>query len=417
MARVGSVIAAVVLLALPSAASAAAPRIYFESGRDVAYTDVYSLMLDGSAPQRVLALPNMLGTWPMASPDGRAIAYSTIGAEDGLWLMNADGSGSRSIHALTSEAPEWSPDGRTIVFSGLGGPGTSGYGIYAIGADGGGLRLITAPEGGARYPSLSPDGSQLVYEGTSGGLWIVDADGTDARAVPNAVDGQWPSWSPDGSRIAFSSPAPWTEADAKDEIYTVRPDGTDLRRLTVAPNEDWAPEWSPDSRRIVFNAYRDGNSELYVMDADGGNQTRLTFDPPGGPNDGAASWDPTTPSGASGGGPQPVGAPPASTSAPKKRMPRLKRVRLRGGALRVVVAARPGTRIRVGGHLGRHARPKLQLRAARGMTNRRSIVRLRLRLTPLQRRIASDGSYTAVIRVRALGTSGGSVERRIDRRR
>jgi TolB protein len=82
------------------------------------------------------------------------------------------------------------------------------------------------------------------------------------------------SWSPDGTRILFQS-----DREGNSEIYTIKADGSDLRRLTDNPANDENPTWSPDGRRIAFSSSRDGNAEIYVMDAEGGLPTRLTRNP------------------------------------------------------------------------------------------------------------------------------------------
>jgi TolB protein len=73
------------------------------------------------------------------------------------------------------------------------------------------------------------------------------------------------------SRIAFVS-----ERDGNAEIYTMRPDGSDLRRLTDNSAADTEPAWSPDGKGIAFVSDRDGQPEIYRMDRDGQNQRRLT---------------------------------------------------------------------------------------------------------------------------------------------
>jgi dipeptidyl aminopeptidase/acylaminoacyl peptidase len=91
-----------------------------------------------------------------------------------------------------------------------------------------------------------------------------------------------PVWSPTGERIAFVS----TES-GNDEIYTISPDGSDLRRLTWNTWEwDKHPSWSPDGKQIVFYSNREsGRTQLWVMNADGSNQRQLMKSPN---ND----WDP-----------------------------------------------------------------------------------------------------------------------------
>ena len=72
-------------------------------------------------------------------------------------------------------------------------------------------------------------------------------------------------------KIAFVS-----DRDGNDEIYVMDADGSNLTRLTNNPAIDDSPAWSPDGTKIAFVSYRDGNEEIYIVDADGSSQTRLT---------------------------------------------------------------------------------------------------------------------------------------------
>jgi Tol biopolymer transport system component len=76
-----------------------------------------------------------------------------------------------------------------------------------------------------------------------------------------------PAWSPDGGTILFES-----DRDGKFGIYSIRSDGTGLRRLTPGDVNAVQPTWSPDGRRIVYSS----EAHLYVMNADGSNPTRIT---------------------------------------------------------------------------------------------------------------------------------------------
>ncbi|MBM3239583.1 hypothetical protein FJZ31_25125, partial [Candidatus Poribacteria bacterium] len=93
-----------------------------------------------------------------------------------------------------------------------------------------------------------------------------------------------PSWSPDGKKIAFAS-----YRDGNGEIYVMNADGTNPIRLTNHPTTDWNPCWSPDGTKIAFASMRDGDYQIYVMNADGTNIVKLT-NPPG-ENDNP-SWSP-----------------------------------------------------------------------------------------------------------------------------
>ena len=76
---------------------------------------------------------------------------------------------------------------------------------------------------------------------------------------------------PEQAQIAFRS-----YRDGNSEIYVMDTDGGNQRNLTNNPGSgDMSPAWSPDGQRIAFNSDRDGNEEIYVMDADGSNQRNL----------------------------------------------------------------------------------------------------------------------------------------------
>ena len=72
-------------------------------------------------------------------------------------------------------------------------------------------------------------------------------------------------------KIAFVS-----DRNGQPDIYTMNVDGTEQTRLTLSPASDYEPVWSPDGTRILFRTLRDGNDEVYVMNADGSAQTNVT---------------------------------------------------------------------------------------------------------------------------------------------
>ena len=71
-----------------------------------------------------------------------------------------------------------------------------------------------------------------------------------------------------------------SDRDGDLEVYTMRPNGSSVRQLTFNDALEFRPNWSPDGAQITFTTTRDDNAEVYVMDADGTNQTNVTANPP-----------------------------------------------------------------------------------------------------------------------------------------
>jgi Tol biopolymer transport system component len=207
-----------------------------------------------------------------------------------LYVMNPDGSGQRRL-AGASPAMRWSPDGQKIAFVGR----WHAYGdIYVMNADGSGQKRLTSPllgrcDGRARWDSglaWSPDGRAIAFTRSYCDrgypeIYVMNADGSEQRMLtrnpargyfaPPGSSG-WPVdlvWSPLGDEIAFMS-----RRDGNLEIYVTNADGSEQRRLTRNTVRDSNPVWSPDRRRIAF----EHNWQLYVMNADGSGQRRLARD-------------------------------------------------------------------------------------------------------------------------------------------
>ena len=94
----------------------------------------------------------------------------------------------------------------------------------------------------------------------------------------------WLATSPLWGKIVF-----YSKRDGNTEIYTMNSDGSNQTRLTFNNVSDSSPTWSPNGRQIAFHSYRDDNREIYIMDADGKNQRRLTHHPG---TDGYPDWSP-----------------------------------------------------------------------------------------------------------------------------
>ena len=118
-------------------------------------------------------------------------------------------------------------------------------------------------------------------------IFVIGSNGAgETNITRNATGNDSPSWSPDGTKVAFSS-----NRDGNWEIYVMNADGSGTTRLTVNRSaDDAAPTWSPDGSKIAFHSDRDGNYEVYVMNADGSGQTNLTKE--SGAEDAMPSWAP-----------------------------------------------------------------------------------------------------------------------------
>ena len=92
------------------------------------------------------------------------------------------------------------------------------------------------------------------------------------------------NWLKPNSKIAFVS-----DRDGNYEIYVMNPNGSEQTRLTYNDADDTEPSWSPDGKKIAFASNRDDNYEIYVMNSDGSNQTRLTYNDA---NDREPAWSP-----------------------------------------------------------------------------------------------------------------------------
>lgn len=150
--------------------------------------------------------------------------------------------------------------------------------IYIMDADGSNIKQLTNTPEAQWNPRWSPDGSKIAlviledivdpYAGSA--IYTINADGSGEANLTNnsAIDGL-AIWSPDGKRIAFNS-----DRDGNREVYVMNANGSKQTRLTTA--DDYVYSWSPDGKKIAFASERDGNREIYVMNADGSEQTLLT---------------------------------------------------------------------------------------------------------------------------------------------
>jgi Tol biopolymer transport system component len=280
-------------------------RVVYHSGQMETmhhYSNTPGRQLHGVVTEPGFELAHASG-WPAVSPDGQTLVVSERTPSSdrmALVMWDVDGTNPRRVYQddVTVMGLEWSPDGRWLTF------GAGGFflnrshqpaAIMILKADGSDVRAVTTGPGNAGFPSWSPDGTEIVYrywtENDRGeGLRVVDVATGTSRVLTTEYD-TLPFWSPKGDVIMFTRYAPddrfrYDEFD----IYTIRPDGTGLKRLTHAEGNDAHSLWSPDGERILWSSSRFGYkdesplvinqpqpyAELFIMNADGSNQRPLT---------------------------------------------------------------------------------------------------------------------------------------------
>jgi len=178
-----------------------------------------------------------------------------------IFIANADGTDAHVLAgnpALDYDA-SFAPDGRSVVFTSTRGGSAD---IYEVGVDGTGLKRLTEDPAFDAQGVLSPDGRFLAFTSSRSGqadIWIEELATGGLRNLTDHPGGDFrPAWSPDGQWIAFSSDRDSTGPRAAfvtlhaTELYVVRADGTQLRRVTHASAFAGSPRWSADGRRLFY---------------------------------------------------------------------------------------------------------------------------------------------------------------------
>jgi TolB protein len=252
----------------------------FRSGRA---GDIYTIRPNGKGLRRLTATPEH-EDMPRYAPDGSKIAYVRKAGPRSLdfhiFVMNADGSGQTQITQTNppNYAPSWSPDGSKIAF--VSAPGW----IFVMNADGSGRTRLSTPPRRDDSPVWSPDGKLILFESTRTEfsqvrLFTMRPDGTDVRELRADDRRVWwnegtPTWSPDGSKIAFVTAGHPPVGNT--EIYVMNADGNGLRRMTKSDIPDDQPAWSPDGRTIAFTRGWSLRPEIHVMPSRGGKARKIT---------------------------------------------------------------------------------------------------------------------------------------------
>lgn len=275
--------------------------LLFVSDRD-GDNDIFALAMDDPEAEPVNLTNNpesddRQATW---SPARDRIVFASDRergpGEFAIYLMDPDGG---NVTQLTDgigadHDPRFAPDGSQVVFSTHVDLTRS---LYRINVDGGGLQRLTDDGGDDMRPVWRPDGGAIAfhrrYEDGDIDVMVQDVDpDADPESLTEAPSSDFhPSYSPDGELIAFAS-----DRDGSEDIflldveaaYAGEPSEAVYTNLTPSSEEnDWDPNWSPDGEWITFQSDRSGVSEVYIMRPDGSDLRRVTDSPSA---DGDPAW-------------------------------------------------------------------------------------------------------------------------------
>ena len=263
-------------------------------------SSVFSVESPGQPALRLAGLAN-LSWFSDYSPDGRRIIFTRtpVNGPDVLYTMKSDGTDRARLstgcsgECLGDSSAAWDPTGSRIVFERAFGPiahdTAARVELHVANRDGGNettipLALDRQEPHDAQW---APDGDRLAVNILNvrnrkpkfgSAIYVLRPDGTGLEQItPPKLNAGSPDWSPSGNRIVFNS---HYEGQATSEIYTVRPDGSDLHRVRHQREgrNAFEPVYSPDGKRIAFvQTDPDNPPHIWTMRSDGTRRHQLTY--------------------------------------------------------------------------------------------------------------------------------------------
>jgi Tol biopolymer transport system component len=281
--------------------------IAFTSARD-GQPEVYRMRANGSHQRRLSDTAGVANGDPQWSADGQKIVFTNHPAfreiDSEIYAMDSDGSDEVNLTDDTAwdREPAWFPSGDRIAY--VSDRTTDGSGtevdVYALQLGSSGdtepVRITNTPSYRESGPVVSPDGKQIAFalaDPLTGGydIYVMRSEPQSPTNQPKRLtffgtrevfaQAYAPDWSPDGKQIAFAGAV---TGEGNGDIYVMNADRTDQTRITSNPAQDSYPAFSPNGKYIASSSDRgnaDGSSEqdIWKMKSDGSNPTQLTDDP------------------------------------------------------------------------------------------------------------------------------------------
>jgi Tol biopolymer transport system component len=229
-------------------------------------------------------------TYPRATSGRLAFAIKDGSGVSNIYSVEPDGDGLVRLTNSTAFdlCPDYSRDGRLITFC----SNRSGsFQIWAMNADGSNAHIVTNGNHFI-FPDYSPDASVIVFSGTASAtdvnqnVYVINTDGTGLKQLTTGVgNNQYPTYSPNGRRIAFIS-----DRTGVEQVWVMNADGSQQTQISHSGvRQDQVPDWSPDGHKIAFAQGNIGSGRIWVMNADGSNPMQLTSGPG---DDFGTAWSP-----------------------------------------------------------------------------------------------------------------------------
>jgi TolB protein len=254
-------------------------RIVFVSNRSGA-KEIWVMNWDGTG-ERQLTRYGSISTFPSASPDGRIVAFTTYATGyPAIQFFSLDSGRKLPFYnqrASMNAFVTFTPDSKRIVFSSTaaGGPAQ----LYMAALDGSGLHRITSSNAIEVEAKINPvTGNDLVdVSGRSGfpQIYQMNLEGANVRRLSAGTgEATNPAWSPDGAHIAFA----WTKGfePGNYNIFVMDVTSGQTTQLTSNEGRNENPGWAPDGAHIVYASKRAGQSQIWIMNADGTGKHSVT---------------------------------------------------------------------------------------------------------------------------------------------